>query len=65
MADQIPHGTRAWGEKCGASKLTETQVREIRGMAGTASHSIIAAQYGVVPDTVRFILNRKTWRWLP
>lgn len=47
QADRIAHGTSNRGEKHGMAKLTDQQVREIRSLLGTRSHSSIAKMYGV------------------
>ena len=64
MADQYVHGVRAMGERHGRAKLTEQDVRAIRGLAGVMSQSKIAAKYGVSRESVRAIHHRKSWGWL-
>lgn len=61
ISDMVDHGTRAFGEQCGSSKLTETQVREIISMRGTMTHRKIAAKFGLSQSHVTRILNGKMW----
>lgn len=70
-ADMVRKGRNALppyvrGEQHGASKLTETQVREIRARyaMGNVTQASLAKEYGIVPPTVRHIVCRKTWAWL-
>lgn len=63
-ADKVLHGTVARGTRQGSAKLKEADVIEIRLRAGTASHSVIAADYGVTRETVRDVISRKHWAWL-
>ncbi|MBZ9659741.1 hypothetical protein LB523_11865 [Mesorhizobium sp. ESP-6-4] len=62
--DKICHGTMPRGETHPASKLSESQVVEIRGLSKTKSHSEIARVYGVDRKTVSLIISRKNWGWL-
>jgi HNH endonuclease len=50
------------GEACGASKLTEEQVRAIRAAPG--SHEQISKLFGVSRPNIGYIMNRKTWTHL-
>jgi len=58
------------GEKCGASKLTDGQVKEIRRLWGLIddsgnhiySQSKISAIYGVNQSNISHIVNRRSWR---
>ncbi len=59
--DKWRHGTMAHGEDAGLAKLTETEVLEIRSMAGRVSHRKIAALYGVTKSAISSILWRHTW----
>ena len=63
MADRVEHGTSNRGERCGKSKLTEAQVREIR--ADHRSQRAIAKDYGVSFVTVGNIKRGTLWGWLP
>jgi hypothetical protein len=51
------------GEKHPASKLTETQVREIRGRYanGGITQQTLGIEYGVSKATIGYIINRKSW----
>jgi len=53
------------GEDRWSAKLTDEAVQEIR-LRHTAGESLtaLAAEYGVHPQTVRDVVNRKTWRHL-
>jgi hypothetical protein len=63
-ADKIGHGTTNRGERQGAHKLTEADVRQIRSMCGSFSQSEIAKQFGIDQSTVSDIHRRKRWGWL-
>lgn len=64
-ADKVVHGTLRRGERVPTSKLTATEVREIRAaVARGESGRGTAARYGVAPRTVRLIVEGKTWRHL-
>jgi hypothetical protein len=55
----------ARGERSGQSKLTEAQVRAIRGrLAAGETHRAIAAAFGVSQPTITFIATGATWGWL-
>jgi len=56
---RIPH---LKGSQCGASKLTDQQVLDIRAyhVQGTSQRAL-SRQYKVVPQTVNDIIHRKTW----
>jgi hypothetical protein len=62
MLDSVNEGTRSRGEDQHASKLTEAAVRQIR--ASKARQIDLAAQFGVVPDTIRRVRKREAWAWL-
>lgn len=54
------------GESNTQAKLTEVQVLEIRDACGAgAPQKAISAQYGVTVATVRAIVGRRIWSWLP
>lgn len=57
--DKRLHGTVARGEKQGASKLTELDVRAIR--KDTRSQRRIAADYGITQANVSSIVLKKSW----
>jgi hypothetical protein len=61
-ADKAAHGTAPWGERAGAAKLTEADVREIRSIVGTASLEALGARYGVRGSTIGKIVHRERWR---
>lgn len=54
----------AKGEKCGRSKLKDSQVLAIREeyARGGITHREIAAKYGVSGSLVTVIINRRFWR---
>ena len=55
------------GEKHGNSKLTNAQVLEIRKEYTNTkiTQKNLAQQYSVSEDTIRKIINNKTWKHLP
>lgn len=63
-ADKLIHGTSPRGEKSGTSKLTASNVLEIRALAGTMLHREIAAKFGIERRTVGHIIERHIWAWL-
>lgn len=63
-ADELLHGTRTRGERHGLAKLSEGDVRRIRGMHGTALNCEIARRFGISPSSVTDILKKRTWGWL-
>jgi hypothetical protein len=73
--DRLPRGDRhgrytrpertARGEQVGTSKLSESQVREIRReRAAGASLRVIAERYRVSKRCVHLIVKRRNWAWL-
>jgi len=51
------------GERNGHSKLTETNVVEIRKLYAEGLHKDeIAAKFGVTPTAIWYIVTRKTWK---
>lgn len=62
MADKLRDGTHTRGERNGAHRLVEWQVRRIR--ADTRSQRQIAAVYGICKATVGHIKTRRNWAWL-
>jgi len=53
------------GENNKASKLTESNVIQIRSLhVGGQSQRSIAKQFGVCKATIRCIINRETWRYV-
>lgn len=63
MADRTLHGTDNRGERCGSSKLTEKDVRNIRSIEGV-TQTFIADLYGVNSCTISDIIRRRRWGWL-
>lgn len=63
-ADKLLHGTHSRGERCGTSKLLESEAREILSLNGQMTIREIAGLFDVSETTVRDILKRKTWAWL-
>lgn len=57
-------GNQPFGKEHHNSKLTETQVLEIRdiGARGNLSYTKIALLYGVNAETISNIVRRKTWK---
>lgn len=64
-ADKVVHGRSNRGERQGQAKLTVSQVREIRRRAPTETYRALAAEFGVHPWTIRAVVVRKNWAWLP
>lgn len=58
-ADKVEHDTRAWGERHGMRKLTESDVQEIRTSAEPAR--VLAARYPVGAPMIRRIRARRSW----
>lgn len=53
----------ARGEKCGASKLTESDVRKIRELVAAGVYvKEVANRFHTDVSNVHFIVKRKTWR---
>lgn len=65
MADKLVHGTHMRGERAPNAKLTERQVLEIRSLRGKMPHREIAELLGISIATVRNIIYRIDWAWLP
>lgn len=63
-ADRRSHGTMVCGTRIYNSKLTETDVREIRHLAKTMRGADIARIFGVHKENVYRILRGKNWSWL-
>jgi hypothetical protein len=63
-ADRLIHGTDNRGQRHAMSKLTESDVRQIRALRGKLRQKDIAAQFGVARPTVAEIHLRRTWSWL-
>lgn len=63
FADKLVHNTHNRGERNGAAKLTQEQVRLVRSLLGQ-SRQIIAAQVGTSAANVDHILRGDSWSWL-
>lgn len=64
QADRLIHGTHNRGEKCGAAKLTEGDVREIRKMLNNGiDYKDIAESFSVNRATIHHIWRGTTWAW--
>ena len=64
--DALRHGTRARGSRCGASKLTEDDVFQIRRLrAEGESIGDLAVRFGVTEYNIKAIVYRRSWRHLP
>lgn len=61
--DRVAHGTHSRGERS-AKKLTENDVRAIRGMLGTTTKRAIAELFGITAQAVYRIETKKMWGWL-
>lgn len=63
MFDKKRDGTLVKGTKHWKAKLTIEKVKEIREMGKkNKNRHEIAAKFGIHPDTVRDILNNRTWK---
>lgn len=62
--DRLDHGTHNRGERCGSSKLTEVDIREIRSLRDIATHQQLSVSYGVSPSLISLIQSGKRWEWL-
>lgn len=56
-----------FGSATANAKLDEAKVTEIRRRyaAGGVTHARLAAEYGVSPSLMTYVINRKTWRHVP
>lgn len=64
VADTLTHGTRNRGERCGLSKLTTCDVKEIRALGGTMPQGRIAEKFGVSRSNIGAIISGKSWAWM-
>lgn len=64
QADRLIHGTHIRGPRNPGVKLTETAVRQIRGLKGVLSQSKLAKQFGVTRFAIHAIHTGKKWGWL-
>lgn len=66
MADKRRHGTHTEGARCGASKLTEGQVRQIRMRATNGEkQKHLAREFGISTATMSSLVNGKHWKHIP
>lgn len=65
QADRLIHDTHSRGERHGASKLSESDVLDIRKRVGAGeTKASLAREYELHPTTVGQIVSRKRWAWL-
>lgn len=66
QADRIRDNTHSRGTACVTAKLTEDQVREIRRLYSTGTHTqeALGRMYGVTQYQISTIVRRKAWSWL-
>lgn len=64
-ADKLSHGTLKKGEDCYQSKLSSSEVKEIRALGGTMLQREIGALYGVDQSVISRVLSRKYWAHTP
>jgi hypothetical protein len=64
MADRVRDGTATYpqGESHGRSKLTEEQVRAIRGNPDNKTGVELSKEYGVAVQAISRIISRRTWK---
>jgi HNH endonuclease len=60
IQDQIRHGTKARGERCGPAKLTDEKVREIRKLSHLGPRKL-GRMFGVTHGVVGKILRGEAW----
>ena len=63
-ADKIAHGTSNRGERNWASKLTSSDVIEIRRLYDSVEVTDLANKYSVTNSTIIKIQRRERWQWL-
>ena len=63
----VPTSGLAVGERAGMSKLTSTQVVQIRNQyaAGGITQKDLASEHGVSVSTIRKVTNRSSWAHIP
>ena len=62
MKDKVSRNRQQKGESHYKSKLTETDVINIRSLQGIKTHQSIADMYGVKRETISNIMTRKNWK---
>lgn len=60
VSDKVSKGRQVRGERIHVAKLTEANVREIRGMSGTLSE--IAEAFGVHLGTIHSVKAKRNWK---
>jgi hypothetical protein len=61
--DQIRHGDKAIGERCGPAKLTASKVREIRYLRSKGyTLDRLASMFDVSNVSIHWVCTGKTWR---
>jgi len=60
--DMVEADRQASGKKHGMAKLTESQVLEIRALAGRFTHREIGERFNVTRPMIGYIINRKNWK---
>jgi hypothetical protein len=60
-AERRVHGTSGTGSSNACAKLTESDIPEIRALAGAVSITKIAERFGVSRGAVRLVLAGATW----
>lgn len=63
-ADKKIHGTQPLGDRCHSSKLTESDVIEIRKLRETETLKRLSDKFGVSISTVSRICSGDSWAWL-
>jgi hypothetical protein len=65
LADRVNHGTMTRGSRQGHAKLTESDIPRIRTLAKLGTNNTqLAKQFGVRRETIRSLLQGKSWGWL-
>lgn len=64
IADKRIHGTHLQGTQLPWTRLSESDVREIRTLLGSMSLRKIAARFGVTRHQIANIRDGKSWGWL-
>jgi len=64
MRDKVSKNRQPKGESHGASKLTESIIREIKSQDGIVSQNKMALKYGLSQSSIWRIINNKTWQHL-
>lgn len=62
VSDAVERGRWRLGESSHRSKVTESQVLEIRELAKTTPLTVLSSKFGLDESSLSRIVNRKTWR---